>query len=120
MKMNMPTRSRATTTGGRGMVWTDDELTVLFAIQVNQPFKAGDDSQAINHRIASELGRRPGAIDRQWRNLKNVLYGLADPGNVSAGVVDIVDHYKGDLSILRRDALDAMDANGWQLHDLLD
>jgi hypothetical protein len=102
--------------------WTRNELTVLLAIFVSQPFSAGDDGTRTNARIAEALDRSAGAIDRQWRNVRWWLYRLdlyGVPSNVGQNVKDIVDEYRTDLARLRRDALEAMDRNGWALEDLL-
>ena len=55
--------------------WTDEEITVLVTIYMNNDFSIGDDARPENHLIASSFGRKPGAIDRQWRNVKDVFCG---------------------------------------------
>ena len=104
------------------MRWTDDQLTVLFAIFVSQPFKVGDDAHPECAHIAKVFGRTPGAIDRQWRNVKHHLfrldlYGVHD--NVGDNVKDVVDEYRTDLSRLRRDALEIIDEKSWNLGDMI-
>lgn len=88
--------------------WTDEHLTVLMAVFIAQPFAAGDDSNPRCRRMAAALGRKPGAIDNQWRNIKYHLfrldkYGVADR-HVGQNVKNVVDQYRTDLSGLRRDA----------------
>jgi hypothetical protein len=103
-------------------VWNDEELLVLLGIFVSQPFSAGDDSAAVNGRIARAFDRTAGAIDLQWRNVKHHLYRLDLYGverHVGRNVMDVIDRYRTDLGHLRRDALDAMQSNGWDLEDLL-
>jgi hypothetical protein len=103
-------------------VWNDDELLVLLAIFVSQPFSAGDDSADANARIARAFGRTAGAIDLQWRNVKHHLYRLDLYGidrQVGQNVMDVIDRYRTNLAELRRDALETVQRNGWDLEDLL-
>jgi hypothetical protein len=57
--------------------YTDAEIVVLTAIFAQSDFSAGDDEKDECKRIASELGRSNGSIDRQWRNIKDYLNGTA-------------------------------------------
>ena len=106
--------------------WSDEELTVLMALFIAQPFAAGDDAHPRNARIAEVLGRRPTAIDRQWRNIKHRLFRLdltrrVAHSNVGANVKRIVDRYRTDLRRLRRDAEAVMDDRRWRrLKPMLD
>ena len=53
--------------------WKEEELVVLVAIFSCSLFTSGDDDQPTCNDIASAFGRSPGTIDRQWRNVKDVL-----------------------------------------------
>lgn len=105
------------------MDWSNEELTVLMAIFVAQPFKAGDDQRRVCGTIASALGRTRGAVDSQWRNIKYHLfrldlYGVPDR-HVGGNVRAIVDRYRVNLGALRRAALRAIKARRWRLRRLL-
>jgi hypothetical protein len=103
-------------------VWSDEELLVMLAIFVSQPFSAGDDSKDANARIARAFGRTAGAVDLQWRNVKHHLYRLDLYGverHVGQNVTDVVDTYRIDLAKLRKDAMDVMERKGWDLQKLL-
>lgn len=108
-----------------GDQWTDGELTVLLAIFISQPFAVGDDEHPVNRQVAGELGRTRGAVDRQWRNMRDHLFRLdldeyeGKDLHLGQDLKDVVDRYRVDLARLRRDALDAMEASGWNLQDLL-
>lgn len=107
-----------------GGQWTDEELTVLLAIFISQPFAVGDDEHPVNRQVAVELGRSRGAVDRQWRNVRHHLLRLdlvkkAPNLNIGQNVKDVVDRYRVDFTQLRTDAIHAMEANGWNLQDLL-
>jgi hypothetical protein len=101
------------------MKWTDDELVVLLALFVSQPFAAGDDSHPTCRAIARALKRTPAAIDNQWRNIKYHLfrldrYGVADR-HVGENVESVVDRFRINLGKLRREAVSAMGRNRWRL-----
>jgi hypothetical protein len=103
--------------------WSKDELTVLLGLFVAQPFKAGDDQSKVCRRIAREFGRKPGAVDSQWRNVKYHLfrldlYGVPDR-HVGANVKRVIDRYRKNLGRLRDRALRIMRNHGWDLDDLL-
>ena len=53
--------------------WSEEELVVLVAIFSCSSFSAGDDEKPLCGDIATAFGRSPGTIDRQWRNIKDVL-----------------------------------------------
>jgi len=53
--------------------WSEEELVVLVAIFACSSFKMGDDEQPLCKDVAKEFGRSRGTIDRQWRNIKDVL-----------------------------------------------
>lgn len=53
--------------------WTEEELVVLVAIFSCSSFNMGDDEQPLCKEIAIEFRRSPGTIDRQWRNIKDIL-----------------------------------------------
>ncbi len=85
---------------------------MLLALFVAQPFKAGDDQTATCQTIAAKLGRKPGAVDAQWRNVKYHLYRLDLYGvpdrHVGENVKAVVDKYRTDLKKLRTDARDTI------------
>ena len=56
--------------------FTEAEIVVLCGVYSVMDFSAGDDEQSECKRIATELGRSPGTIDRQWRNIKDYLAGF--------------------------------------------
>jgi hypothetical protein len=53
--------------------WREEELVVLVAIFSCSSFSMGDDEKPLCRDIAMEFGRTPGTIDRQWRNIKDIL-----------------------------------------------
>ena len=53
--------------------WTDEECVVLIAIFTRSTFSAGDDNSPVCNEISTAFGRGPGTIDRQWRNIKDLL-----------------------------------------------
>lgn len=53
--------------------WSEEELVVLVAIFACSSFKMGDDEQPLCKHVASVYERSSGTIDRQWRNIKDVL-----------------------------------------------
>lgn len=46
---------------------------VLIAIFSCSSFSLGDDDKPLCRDVAKEFGRSRGTIDRQWRNIKDVL-----------------------------------------------
>lgn len=106
-------------------MWSDEQLTVLMALFVSQPFYAGDDSTETNALISQEIGRDPGAVDRQWRNMRDYLLRLDLPEHggkdlkVGENVKAVVDRYRSDFAALRRDALRIMEEENWNLKGLM-
>ena len=53
--------------------WSEDECLLLVALYSVSEFKIGDDSSGDNKIIAEIFKRKSGAIDRQWRNIKDYM-----------------------------------------------
>jgi hypothetical protein len=102
--------------------WSTDELTVLLALFVSQPFSAGDDSTATCASFAREMGRPPSAIDRQWRNIRFHLWRLDQYGytdHIGDRLIQVVDKYRDNLVPLRNDAIQIMRNHRWHLRRFL-
>ncbi len=99
-------------------LWTEAELTVLVVIYMNNSFSIGDDAREENHFIAKTLGRKPSAIDRQWRNVKDVFSG-SNSSNVGQKVKDAVYSYREDPAMCEKLARYYCTNNRWQLEELL-
>ena len=54
-------------------VWSENEIIVLVAIFSCSKFSMGDDNQPLCADIAFAFNRTPATIDRQWRNIKDIL-----------------------------------------------
>ena len=99
-------------------LWTEAELTVLVVIYMNNSFSIGDDAREENHLIANSFGRRPSAVDRQWRNVKDVFSGK-NSSNVGQKVKAAVYSYREDPVTCERLAEYYCTQNRWQLEELL-
>jgi hypothetical protein len=99
-------------------LWTEAELTVLVVIYMNNSFSIGDDAREENHLIANSFDRSPSAIDRQWRNVKDVFSGT-NSSNVGKKVKDAVYSYREDPVACERLAEYYCTKNRWPLDELL-
>ena len=101
-----------------GRIWTDSELAVLVAAFFRNDFSAGDDEHVENHELAAALGRSRAAVDRQWRNVadlvehKKVLH-------VGSNVADAVSEYARDPEAGRSRARRAARINAWRVDHLI-
>ena len=59
--------------------WTEGEIVVLCGIFSVSRFGVGDDENDECKRIATQFGRSPATIDRQWRNVKDYIAGYPTP-----------------------------------------
>jgi hypothetical protein len=99
-------------------LWTEGELTVLVVIYMNNSFSIGDDAREENHLIAESFGRRPSAVDRQWRNVKDIFEGT-NSSNVGQKVKGAVYSYMEDPASCEKLARYYCTQNRWQLDELL-
>jgi len=94
--------------------WSEAECAVLVALYMQSSFSIADDARGENRKIASDLSREPGSIDRQWRNIKDYLN--RSPGkNISATLKYYCDAAEDDVGVLRNLALFYCKKNGWHL-----
>lgn len=101
-----------------GRLWEDSELAVLIAAFFRNEFSAGDDGHVENHELAAAFGRSRAAVDRQWRNVadlverKNVLH-------VGDNVAKAVSEYARDPETGRARARRAARMNAWRVEHLI-
>ena len=98
--------------------WTPEECHVLVATFFALPFSAGDDERLECHFIACEFGKSTGTVDRQWRNVADVLKGLQNP-KIGRHTRGAVNRYLKDPRRFRRVALLYCRRNGWRLGPLI-
>ncbi len=95
--------------------WTNDEMTVLLAFYFKYPRASRTDSHADCQMIANALGRSPGAVDSQLRNVDFDLVRSVGDRHTSAKLSALLDHYKMNVPTLYREANDAVRRNKWKL-----
>ena len=98
--------------------WTEAEIVVLTAIFASSNFSVGDDNRPECKKIAEELGRSSGTVDRQWRNIKDYLADL-ESGKTGRKVKMWADILLEDPKTIKRLALYYCKKMDWKLEDLL-
>ena len=96
----------------RGAPWSLDEAQYLAGAFFAQEFKNGDDSNPVCKLIAGALGRTPGSIDRQWRNMQDIRIGK-NQSNVGKVIVRVTLGYLADTSLGMRLAEGSATRNNW-------
>ena len=99
--------------------WQSDEIVVLCGIYACSLFSIGDDEREECKRIAQELNRSAGTVDRQWRNIKDYLAGLHCK-KVGREVKEWADVLLQDPQLIKRHARYICECNHWHLKDLLE
>lgn len=99
--------------------WETDEIVVLCGIYSCSLFSAGDDEKQECKRIARELGRSPGTVDRQWRNIKDYLAGKPSY-KTGQSIKAWADVLLQDPQLVKRFARYICITNEWKLMDLLE
>ena len=94
-------------------LWPDDQLIVLLAFYFRYPRKSHTDSHPDCQRLASALGRTPGAVDQQLRNLDYDLVRQTADRHVSQRLAILLDQYKDNLLNLYQDANAIIHRNVW-------
>ena len=94
-------------------IWTDDELIVLLAFYFRYPRKSHTDSHSDCQRLAAALGRTPGAIDQQLRNIDFDLVRQTGDRHGSQNLAGLLDQFKDNLINLYQDANTIIQRNGW-------
>lgn len=94
-------------------IWADDELLVLLAFYFRYPRPSHTDSHADCKLIAAVLGRSPGAVDQQLRNIDFDLIRASADRHVSRRLSVLLDTHKDNLPPLYRQANQALTRNGW-------
>jgi len=102
----------------KGPKWSRNEARVLVAIFDANDFSIGDDARPECRLIASELGRPPSSVDRQWRNVAKLLSG-GQPEKIGRTVVDAVYWFQSDPNRARQMAPHICETEGWVLQTLL-
>ena len=98
--------------------WEEDEIVVLCGIYACSLFSIGDDEHDECKLIAYEIGRSPGTVDRQWRNIKDYLAGLPCK-KVGMSVKYWADILLQDPQLVKRFAHYICEINNWDLKNLL-
>jgi hypothetical protein len=99
--------------------WGIDEIVVLCGIYASSLFSVGDDEHEECKRIASEFGRSPGTVDRQWRNIKDYLAGKPCK-KVGKDIKLWADVMLNDPRLIKRHASYICKQTKWELSDLLE
>lgn len=99
--------------------WTEEEYVVLIAIFTRSDFSAGDDSSPVCMNISIAFGRVPGTIDRQWRNIKDLLNNK-NVGKIGAGLSKWTTYSLYNPQNLQKLALEYCEKNQWPLAKYLE
>lgn len=102
----------------RSRLWTLNEVRVLAAIYFASAFALGDDGRDECRAIADALGRSPGSIDRQWRNLDAVVQARAT-AKIGQLVHQAARDYLANPAGSQALALDICAEQRWPLEDLV-
>ena len=100
-------------------IWGIDEIVVLCGIYVSSLFSMGDDEHEECKKIASEINRSPGTVDRQWRNIKDYLAGMPCK-KVGRNIKIWADIMLDDPQLVKRHASYICKQKEWDLLDLLE
>lgn len=95
--------------------WNRDELVVLFAFYRRKALAVLDDSHITSQAIAAEFGRTASAVDRQARNMDDVVRGrkIQHVGQLAIAVAQA--YGANDLGLLYQEANAAIQRNQWGL-----
>ena len=99
--------------------WSEEELVVLVAIFSCSSFSLGDDDQPLCRDVAKEFGRSRGTIDRQWRNIKDLLNNK-NVGKIGAGLSKWTTYSLYNPQNLQKLALEYCEKNQWPLAKYLE
>ena len=99
--------------------FAEAEIVVLCGVFSVNDFSAGDDEKTECKRIAAALNRRPGTIDRQWRNIKDYLAGLP-ARKTGQEVKRWADVMLQNPALVRSLATHYCVENNWNLIDILE
>lgn len=97
------------------MKWTQEELSVLIAFYFKYPRASHTDSHADCISLAKVLGRTPGAIDSQLRNIDYGLVRKSGDRHVSINLQNLLNQLKDDISETYQVANRIVHARGWDL-----
>ena len=100
-------------------IWTEAEYVVLVGIFSNFSFNMGDDEKPLCRDIAKAFGRNPGTIDRQWRNINDILK-QKNVNKIGSRLVYWTTAMLGNPSKIRALAQLYCDENGWKLASYLE
>jgi hypothetical protein len=95
------------------MRWTDDQLIVLLAFYYRTPQPEQTDSHIRCQQFAHAIGRTPGAVDSQLRNVAYDLARHVGDRHVSRKLAALHDLHKDDLPGLYRMANRILRRTGW-------
>ena len=99
-------------------LWSIDECRVLVAVYINSSLSIGDDGRNEAREIVDAFKRSPSSIDRQWRNIQDILRETSI-SNVGARLKRSVYEYLQDPMAFRKLALYLCDRNNWPLELLI-
>lgn len=94
--------------------WSDDEFIVLLAFYFRYPRSSHTDSHPDCQKLARTLGRTPGAIDNQLRNIDFDLVHQTSDRHCSQRLAQLLDQYKDNLPTLYQAANAILQRNGWR------
>src|SRR5437868_3103286 len=97
------------------MRWTRDEFVVLLAFYFKYPRASQTDSHADCIRLAAALGRTPGAVDSQLRNIDYDLVRNTGDRHVSSNLHDILNEFRDNIPAVYREANRLVRHNTWGL-----
>lgn len=75
--------------------WTETDLRLLLSLYYLLPFSAGDDASVINDELSVLLNRSRSSIDRQWRNVDDLVR-REGSGNISKSLKSLVEETRND------------------------
>ena len=100
----------------RASRWSDDELIVLIAHYRRYGLVALDDSHLICQAFAASIGRTASAVDRQARNLDDLVR-KREIQHGGKPLADLWKYYRArNMWGLYKDANAAIDRNGWAIN----
>lgn len=94
--------------------WAEDELIVLLAFYFRYPRPSHTDSHADCICLARALGRTPGAIDNQLRNIDVDLVRHTSDRHVSRLLAQLLARHKNNLPTLYREANHVLGQRRWR------
>jgi len=93
--------------------WADHEMILLLAFYFRYPRASHTDSHEDCQRLAHAIGRSPGAVDNQLRNIDYDLVREAGDRHVSRRLGQLLDEYKDNLTRLYSVANQVLRDRGW-------